>query len=182
MTLYIRLLFILLLAKFRRHSEPLEPVITNFRVWPSDLDLFGHLTNSRYFALMDLGRTDFIARSGILGDLRCRGWYPVVVEESMQFRRSLNPFQSFKLKTQITGYDERHILMRQTFLLDDQVAALGVVRARFLGKNGQRVSPQQVLELASVSEAPTTVSFSQQEQNSYSYHRELIEQESALIR
>ncbi len=181
MTLYIRLLLILLLARFRRHTEPLEPVVSSFRVWPSDLDFLGHMTNSRYFALMDAARTDFIARTGIVGDLRSRGWYPVVVEESMQFRRSLEPFQRFQVKTQITGYDDRHISIRQTFVAGGQVAALGVVRARFLGPNGQRVSPHQILDLIGIPEAPPMVPFTEQEQSSYRYHRHLIEHESALV-
>jgi acyl-CoA thioesterase FadM len=180
MTLYIRMLFILLMGRFRRQEDPLEPAVNRFRVWPSDLDLFGHMTNSRYFAFMDVGRTDLIGRCGLVGELRSRGWYPVVVEESIQFRHSLNPFQKFELKTQITGYDERHIVMRQTFLVGGEVAALGVVRGRFLGPKGERVSPQQLLEVAGNRTAPAAVAFSEDEQRSYVYHKRLIDEESAV--
>ena len=180
MTLYIRLLIVLVLARFRKHGEFLDPVFSRFMVWPTDLDILGHMTNSRYFALMDVGRTDLIARAGIVSGLWARGWYPVVVEETLQFRRSLNPFQKFQLKTQITGYDDRHFVMRQTFLIGDQVAALGLVRGRFLGPEGQRISPRQIMELAGLADAPAAVGFSQQEEQNYQYLRELTKEENAF--
>ena len=182
MTLYLRLALILLFSRFKPLRSPFEPTLTRFRVWPSDMDFLGHMTNSRYFAVMDASRTDMIARAGLLGKLRKNGWYPVVVEESMQFRRSLNLFERFELKTQITGYDDRHMVVRQTFLRGSEVVALGVVRARFLGPNGRRVSPQEVMALADVEEeVPPAVSFAEEEQLSYQYHRQLIEEEAAHL-
>ena len=182
MTLYLRLALILLFSRFKPLRSPFEPTLTKFRVWPADLDFLGHMTNSRYFTVMDAGRTDMIARAGLLGKLHKNGWYPVVVEESMQFRRSLNPFERFELKTQITGYDDRHMVIRQTFLRGDEVVALGVVRARFLGPNGRRVTPQEVMALADVDgEVPPAISFAEEEQLSYQYHRQLIEEEAANL-
>ena len=179
MTLYFRLFLIILLAKFRKKPEPLGPVRTPFRVWPSDLDMFGHMTNSRYFALMDLGRTDLMFRSGLVGDLRSRGWYPVVVEESMQFKRSLNLLESFELKTEITGFDERHIILRQTFLHHGKVAALALVRARFLGPKGSRVSPQDILSLRT-QVTPGAVPIAPEEMQKHAYLKKLIEVENRL--
>jgi Thioesterase-like superfamily len=36
-------------------------------VTPADLDLFGHMNNSRYLMLMDFARIDYLARMGLLG-------------------------------------------------------------------------------------------------------------------
>lgn len=148
MTLYFRMFLILLLARFRKSVKPQDESIYKSRVWPSDLDILGHMTNSRYFGLMDLARNDFIVRSGILSHLKARGWYPVVVEETMHFRRSLEPFEPFHLKTKVVGADERHILIQQTFVCQGQVAAIGLVRTRFLGPNKSKPTPREVMLLS----------------------------------
>lgn len=158
MTLYFRLLRIILSSFFKPRLTSLVSVETKFKVWPTDLDMFMHMTNSRYFSLMDLGRTDLMARAGMLGRFRKRGWYPVVVEEVMQFRRSLNPMDDFTLETRIMSYDERYFYMRQTFRSQDKVAAVGVVKARFLGAGRERITPAQIMELGPLSgheEIPT---------------------------
>lgn len=147
MTLYFRLIWVTLISLLGSRVSPFESVKTRFRVWPTDLDIFGHMTNSRYFNLMDLGRNHLIARAGMLSSLARRGWYPVVVEEAMQFRRSLHPFERFVLETRIVGFDERHFSVHQTFRVGEKVAAVGIVRARFLSKQGERISPRQVLDL-----------------------------------
>lgn len=179
MTLYFRLFIILILASFRKTKEVLGPVYSSFRVWPSDLDMFGHMTNSRYLSLMDVSRTDLIARAGLLPELRKRGWYPVVVEESIQFRRSLNPFEKFQLKTEITGYDDRHVILKQTFLHKGKVAALGIVRARFLGPGKDKVSPQQLIALAENGDSIPRLQISQEEKLKYEYLKNLIKSEVA---
>lgn len=153
MTLYFRLLRIILSSLLRSRLTSLDSVMTRFKVWPTDLDLFGHMTNSRYFSFMDLGRTDMMARAGMLGRLREHGWYPVVVEEVMQFRRSLNLFEDFQLETRVMGYDDRYFFMRQTFTVGDKIAAVGVVKARFLSTNRERISPAQVMKLGPKSES-----------------------------
>src|SRR5688572_12878705 len=70
-----------------------------FRVWPNDLDLNGHLTNSRYFALMDAARYDMVIRMGIWGTWRRHGWAPVVASQRIRFRRSLRPGAVYELRT-----------------------------------------------------------------------------------
>lgn len=172
MTLYFRLLWILFSSRFRAPTRGLEAVNTSFRVWPTDLDVLGHMTNSRYLNLMDAGRMDMLARAGVLSELKARGWYPVVVEESIQFRRSLHPFEKFQLRTEIKAYNERHFLIHQTFLVKEKVAAVGVVRGRFLGPNKQRVSPAEVLHLAHP-DGDTVVEIPQPQEEFHHYLRAL---------
>lgn len=180
MTLYFRLILILFKSLFRRKVNFRGPILTHFRVWPSDLDIFGHMTNARYFSLMDVARTDLLARTGLMGKLRELGWYPVVVEESMHFRRALLPFVKFQIKTEITGYDDRHLVLRQTFIKKDKVVALGIVRARFLGPDKQKIPPQELLSL-SQGKRSFESSLPQSEVSKYAYHQEVIEAENALL-
>ncbi|HBU98209.1 MAG TPA: thioesterase, partial [Thalassospira lucentensis] len=56
MNLIFRLIRVLILSLVRSRLDPLDPSVLHFRAWPFDLDINVHMTNSRYFALMDLGR------------------------------------------------------------------------------------------------------------------------------
>lgn len=144
MTLYFRLLWILFSSRFRPPTKGLGPITTHFRVWPSDLDILGHMTNSRYLNLMDAARMDILARAGVLPEL----------------------------KTEVKAYDERHFLIHQTFMVKEKVAAVGVVRGRFLGPNKQRVSPAEVLHMAHP-EGDTVVDIPQPQEEFHHYLRRL---------
>lgn len=148
MNLYLRLLAFTLLTRRRSRVSPLGPVRTPFRVWPTDLDLLRHVNNGTYLTIMDIARLDLLSRAGISDEIRRRGWYPVVVAETITFRRSLTLFQRFEIRTEVLGWDERSVFLQQDFLRAERVVASAVIRARFLGRDGERVGPLQVLELA----------------------------------
>ncbi|WP_375731226.1 thioesterase family protein, partial [Azospirillum sp. B506] len=69
MNLIFRLLAVAVAAIYSawrgRRTGLLEPSTLRFRVWPTDLDLNLHMTNARYFSVMDLGRTDLAIRVGL---------------------------------------------------------------------------------------------------------------------
>lgn len=115
-----------------------------FRVWPNDLDLNGHLTNSRYFALMDAARYDMVIRSGTWDVWKRNGWFPVVASQRIRFRRSLKPWVRYTIRTKTLGWDERNLYIGQTFELDGQVCAEATVRAAILSKQG-RVSMDDLM-------------------------------------
>lgn len=148
MNLYLRLLLLVVLGRRRPRSSVLGPVRTPFRVWPTDLDLLRHVNNGRYLTLMDIGRLDLLARAGVSGPLRARGWYPVVVAETITFKRSLTLLQRFDVVTEVLGWDDRSVYLQQDFRRGSTLVASAVVRGRFLGRDGERVTPLQVLELA----------------------------------
>ena len=87
----------------------------SFRVWPNDLDLNGHLTNSRYFALMDAARYDMVIRSGTWRAWKERGWMPVVASQRIRFRRSLRPWARYEVRTRFLGWDGRNLYFQQSF-------------------------------------------------------------------
>ena len=148
MKLYLRLIAFLLLTRRRSRVSPLGPVRTPFRVWPTDLDLLRHVNNGTYLTIMDIARIDLLSRAGITGPLRSRGWYPVVVAETITFRRSLTLFQRFQIRTEVIGWDEKSVFLSQDFERAGKVVASAVIRGRFLGRDGERVTPLQVLSLA----------------------------------
>lgn len=105
---------------------------TPFRVLPTDIDMLGHLNNGRYLTYMDLGRVDFINRTGALAAMTRRKIYPVVGQASMAYRRSLDLWKPFAIETAIIGADERGIYLEQRFVVGGEVHARGVVQGRFI--------------------------------------------------
>ena len=64
MNLWFRLLLMLLRRPWRNPAQGLESTVIRMRIWPLDLDFNRHVTNGRYFTLADVGRMDFVLRSG----------------------------------------------------------------------------------------------------------------------
>jgi len=143
--MYFRLLWTLLISPFRSSVPPLGPCITPFRCLPTDLDLLFHMNNAKYFSLMDLARVDLMKRSGLLKVFSRNQWYPVVIAETAQFKKSIALFQSFDIETKILGWDEKAVLLEQTFVSGKTIHCQAVVRALFLRKaretNSLRISP-----------------------------------------
>ncbi|MDO5734934.1 MAG: acyl-CoA thioesterase [Propionibacteriaceae bacterium] len=150
MNLFLRLLTLPFLSGRRSGTSPLGPCRTPFRVWPTDLDILRHVNNGVYLSLMDLARVDLLSRAGFSSEIRKRGWYPVVAAETISFRRSLTLFQRFEIVTTVIGWDDKAFYLTQDFVRDGVVVSSAVVRARFLGRGGERVSPQSVMDLVPV--------------------------------
>lgn len=102
------------------------------RVLPNDLDTNMHMNNGRYMTIMDLGRIDMLIRNGMLKALRHNKWYPVVGSAKINFRRSLEPFQAYELKTRIIGWTDKWIYIEQDFVVGETLYAKGIVKTLFL--------------------------------------------------
>ena len=155
MNLFLRLLLLLFTAPFRSRCEALGPSRKRFLVWPADLDVLWHVNNGVYLSMLDVARVDMMLRSGMLGKLRRRGFYPVVAAETIRFRRSLRLFQSFDVETKVIGWDEKAFLIQHQFSRAGEVVAEAVVRARFLQRQGGTVSTQALLELLGEQDRPS---------------------------
>jgi len=150
-SLWIRFLIMLLRACFgRRLRFPDEASVLHGRVLPNDLDLNVHMTNSRYLAVMDLGRVDFGVRTRLLGKLLARRGQPVVGGMRISFRRPLAPLQRYRLETAVIGWTEHVMIFRHRFLVGspgtEEVAAEAEVRTLYLHA-GRKLPVQEVLEM-----------------------------------
>ena len=132
------------------HGYGVEEVETPFRVWPTDLDVNRHMNNGKYLSIMDLGRVDLMVRSGLHRAVRRAGMYPVVASQTIRYRRSLEPFQRFELRTRVVGWDERFLYVQQAFVAGGEVKAAAVVKGLFLRESGGRVLPREVVALAGI--------------------------------
>lgn len=150
MNLLFRMLWTAIASRFRSPVGIQGTCLTPFRVWPTDLDVLMHVNNGVYFSMMDVARIDLMYRCGFIGTMRSRGWYPVVTAETIQFRRSLLPFQAFAIETRLLGFDERSFVVEQRFLRDGdpKPVAQALVRGQFLSRAGGSVPVAELLAAA----------------------------------
>jgi len=146
-TLYFRLLAILLRSWFSARIKLTDGAQLRGRVWPLDLDLNLHMTNARYLALADLGRVDLILRSGAWRAMRRGRLGMVLGGTSIRFRRPLRPFERFTLSTTVLGWDGRWVYLRQIFNGEHGPACIGVMRTAFT-RHGALVPPQKFIDLS----------------------------------
>lgn len=146
MTLFLRLFLLFLGAPFRARAPLLGPTRKRLRVWPPDIDVLFHVNNGVYLSLLDVARVDLLLRSGMIRELKRRGWYPVVAAETIRFRRSLKLFQAFEVETTVIGWDEKAFILQHHFIRGEAVVAEAVVRWRFLERGGGTVQSRELLD------------------------------------
>ena len=130
-----------LLSRFGPRLQHWDVARTRFRVLPTDLDILKHMNNGVYLSIMDIARLDLLHRTGIWPIFTARGWYTVVVSETISFRKSLTVGQRFTVESRILGFDEKAVYVEQRFVRPDadgnpEILALGFIRGRFLKRSG----------------------------------------------
>jgi acyl-CoA thioesterase FadM len=136
MNLWCRLLWYLATVVFRaRIVLPGGFSALRFRVWPTDLDTSLHMNNGRYLTIMDLGRLDFVVRTGLWRPLVRHRWTPIASSILVRFRRELRTRDRFRLETRILAWAEASVVMEQLFIFAVGPRA-GEVAARALFKGG----------------------------------------------
>ena len=123
---------------------------TPFRVLPTDLDVLGHMNNGVYLSIMDLARMDLMIRAGAWSRLRALGYYPVVSNQTISYRKSLQPWQRFVVETRIAGYDSKGVFVEQRFVVGGEIYARAFMRGRFLKKSGGTVAIGEVADALGV--------------------------------
>ncbi len=133
-----------------------------FRVWPHDLDPSMHMNNGRYLAIMDLGRLDVIARSGLLRLALRNGWTPIASTINIRFQREMRLLNGFELITRLVCWDTRHVVMEQTFQLTSgphagQIAAKAYFKGGIYDRKSRRfvTTADLMAALGILAESPT---------------------------
>jgi acyl-CoA thioesterase FadM len=147
MNLILRLLWQAIFSRFRSPVSVFGPCRTSFTVLPTDLDVLMHVNNGVYLSMMDLARIDLMQRSGLFEPIYKKGWYPVVVAQSIWYRRSLRVFQRFVIETRVLGWDEKAFVIEQRFECRGDVVAHALVRGRFRAKKGGNVAPADIVAM-----------------------------------
>ncbi|MBM4378314.1 MAG: thioesterase family protein [Deltaproteobacteria bacterium] len=122
----------------------LEELRLSMRVWPTDLDTYGHVNNGVYLTLMDHGRLQHWVRTGLFGQSLKRRWIPVLGASTVRYHRELKLLQRFELVTALRHWDDKWFFFEQRFERGGHVHAVGYVMG--VVKHGRTtISPGQML-------------------------------------
>lgn len=128
-----------------RKAPPAAVSRLAMRCWPSDLDINMHMNNSRYLALMDVGRWHFLLATGLIKPALANKWAPVAVRVEIDFKKSIQPGARFVLETQQEKVGSRSATLLQRFWVGDVLAAEARVVVLFLHQ-GKPVELSRVIE------------------------------------
>ena len=145
MNLYLRLIRVLLGGWIQASTHYADSTITRFRVWLHDLDTFGHMNNGRYLQIMDVARTHWMVRTGVLAAIRRNRWAPLLGGGFIRYRHSLRMLQAYRVHSRLLCWDERWFFLEHVFAdRADRLVAIGITRAA-LRKNGEWVHSSEVV-------------------------------------
>ena len=150
----LRLSSMWIAARRRGPLDLFDGSVVRLRVWPSDLDVYGHMNNGRYLTVMDLGRTDLVIRTGMWGLMLQRRWKPLLGSATIRFRRPLTPLRRYELHTRLLCWDAKWFFIQQQFHHHGKLHAVAVVKGLVRGTDGN-VPPQDLFaELGGPSASP----------------------------
>lgn len=142
MNLWFRLMLMLLRRPWRKAVNGLETTVVKMRVWPLDLDFNRHVTNGRYFTMADVGRMDYVLRSGAFRVALRHKAAPIVGDVWGKFRRELRLFEAFEIHSRMLGWDDKWVFMEHSFVRNGRVLGVVIMRGVFRSAKGL-VHPQE---------------------------------------
>lgn len=148
MNLIWRTIWIHIKSNWLKKRDGIVPMtsvgVVKMTTLPTDIDVLMHMNNGRYLSIADIGRWDLLVRTGVIEDMNKLGWYPVVNQASVQYRKSLNLWDRFEVHSRLLGTDDRAVVLGQRFVRNGEIYAELVLRARFLKKSGGVVSIEEL--------------------------------------
>ncbi|MYM21997.1 thioesterase [Duganella sp. FT135W] len=136
MNLWIRLIWMLLKRPWRQSADPFSITVIRMGVWPHDLDLNRHVTNGRYFTMADIGRMDYVLKTGAFRTALRLKAVPIVGDAWGKFRRELKLFETFEIHTRMLGWDDKWSFLEHRFVKDGRTAGVVIMRGVFRAPKG----------------------------------------------
>lgn len=144
MNLIVRLIKTIFLAILRPGLSVMGASKCTFTVLPNDLDINLHMNNGRYLQIMDLGRIDWLLRTGILQNALAHKRRLLLGGVTMRYLRELRVFEQYQVITHLVGWDARFFYIEHRFENKrGQLVALGAARAA-MRSEGTHVLPRDV--------------------------------------
>lgn len=154
MNLYLRLLWTWLRARFMAPIRLGDTIELTLRVWPSDLDVNGHMNNGRYMTITDLAFVEYFTRAGLLGAALRQGWRPMLGGTLISYRRGLKPLRRYTLRFSLVCWDKRWNYLQFRFVRGGKTMALGQAKGALVGAGGALPGPQARAALGLQAESP----------------------------
>ncbi len=140
----LRLLKSIGLSYMQGRMDLFDTSSITFRVLPHDIDINMHMNNGKYLSIMDFGRTHLLTRAGLLGLAIRNRWQPLIGSADIEFKKPIMLFESYTLKTKMSGWDKKWFYLEQQFEKDNTICAVGRVKGLLRGKNGN-IKPEYIL-------------------------------------
>jgi len=156
MNLWLRLIRVWLAALRGPSLAPDDESVIRVRVWPHDLDLWGHVNDGRYLTLSDLGRLDLALRIGLFQAVRRQRWTMPMGGAALSFRRPLRLFHTCDIHTRIVGWDDKWGYIESRFVREGRTVATVVAKVVVRGPDGT-VTPRRLLEVLGIDREPLPV-------------------------
>jgi acyl-CoA thioesterase FadM len=153
----LRTLWLMLRSPRRSKLSILDTGVLTMRVRLTDIDVLRHMNNGVYLSVADLGRFDLLIRSGVWKTFRERGWYPVVSNATISYRKSLDLGVKYQLQTRMAGIDAKSVYIEQRFVVDGDICARLFLRGRFLKRSGGTVSVEEIAAATGIDPAALPV-------------------------
>lgn len=154
MNLWFRLLLMLLRRPWRKPVSAFDTTVVRMRVWPLDLDFNRHVTNGRYFTLADVGRMDYVLRSGAFRVALRHRALPIVGDVWGKFRRELKLFEAFEIHSRLLGWDDKWSFMEHRFVKGGRVVGVVIMRGLLRGPKGNVLPGEFAAELSLPEQSP----------------------------
>lgn len=133
---YIKLISTIIKSRFRPNLKLDDTCSINFRAGITDIDLFMELNHARYLSLMEMGRWDFVSRSGLLGIMKKNKWGIAMGAVNIRYRRRIPLFSKFEITSKMICHDGRWVYMLQEFHRDNKICASALIKGAFISKEG----------------------------------------------
>ncbi len=96
-----------------------------FRAWPIDLDTNMHVNNSCYLRTGELARWRIFPQSNMFATLAAKGIMFLVSEQTIQYKRPINPFQKYVVRTSMSTTENKWMHYKHTFIQHPDDVAFG---------------------------------------------------------
>jgi len=126
----------LLVGRFKPRLMVTDKSVLKMCVWPGDIDVFFELNNGRHLTMMDFGRFDLAARSGLLKLVKKKSWGLAVAGASVRYRHRLKLFQKYELHSEVVGHDDKWIYFHQKTIRKGRIHSAALIRTAVTSKNG----------------------------------------------
>ncbi|WLP94577.1 acyl-CoA thioesterase [Psychrobacter sp. M13] len=111
----------------------------------TDLDPMLEMNNGRVLTVYDIGRTDFIIRTGLGRALLKQRWGMVVAGSTIQYRKRIRWFDKITIKTQLVGLDEKWLYLEHSMWVKGKPCSSVLLR-NGITQGGKVIEIARVLE------------------------------------
>ena len=135
---WLRLSTAIFSAKHKSKLSITDVSKIKFRVWLTDIDA-SIMNHAAMMTVMEMGRIDYMVRTGFFKLARRKKWYFPIRSISAQFIRPLKLFQTANLITRVFHVDESWIYIEQKIVRQGKIIAICIVKGTI--KKGKKSVP-----------------------------------------